>query len=310
MVSTHIPIRPRLGLITCLVCAWLLPWTSARAERSIHEQLAVDPKGSVEIVNVAGSVDLSGWDRAEIEVTGTVGDDVDRVDVSTSGAHSTVHVVPRVESGRHSDNAAHLTIHVPVRSAITTTLVSADLKLKNLSGDMSLQSVSGETDGEVGGNLRASAVSGDIRIKAPHANAIEAQTVSGDIRISGGREIAGGGEMEITTISGNAELDSGPLKRGRFRSVSGRLTAGLALAPDGMLEAESVSGSLRLNFAASPNAEVDVQSFSGEISSCFGPKPSESRYGPGSRLTFKNGDGKGHIHLETKSGSVRLCDST
>jgi hypothetical protein len=33
----------------------------------------------------------------------------------------------------------------------------------------------------------------------------------------------------------------------------------------------------------------------------------ESRYGPGSRLEFKNGEGHAHVRVNTKSGDVRLC---
>jgi hypothetical protein len=62
-----------------------------------------------------------------------------------------------------------------------------------------------------------------------------------------------------------------------------------------------------LKFAAAPAAEFDVQSFSGDIRNCFGPKPMESRYGPGSRLEFKNGEGHAHVRVNTKSGDVRLC---
>jgi len=50
-----------------------------------------------------------------------------------------------------------------------------------------------------------------------------------------------------------------------------------------------------------------VQSFSGDIRNCFGPKPVEEQYGPGSRLNFRNGKGGAHVHIDTKSGDVALC---
>ncbi len=75
----------------------------------------------------------------------------------------------------------------------------------------------------------------------------------------------------------------------------------------GRIESESVSGDVTLKFAAMPAAEFDVQTFSGDIKNCFGPKPMESRYGPGSRLQFMNGEGHAHVRINTKSGDVRLC---
>jgi hypothetical protein len=286
----------------CAVSALVVPWSVVHAGKTIHEHLSVDPQGSIEIVNVAGSVDLSGWDQPEIDVTGTSGDDVERVDVTTSGTHSSVRVVSRSGSSWGDANEARLTIRVPSKSAITATLVSADLKLKNLQGRMKLQTVSGDVSGAVGGDLHATTVNGSVRLKTPAANVIEVKTISGDIQISGG-----GGEVEITTISGDAQVEFAALKRGRFKSVSGDLTAVFALAEEGQIEAESVSGGQRFNFASIPGADFDVQSFSGDISNCFGPKPLQSRYGPGSRLAFKSGDGKGRVQIETKSGDVRLC---
>ena len=97
------------------------------------------------------------------------------------------------------------------------------------------------------------------------------------------------------------------VSRGRFKSVSGDMTAGLGLTPAAQIEGESVSGDVALNFAAPPAAEFDVQSFSGDIKNCFGPKPVESRYGPGSRLQFSNGEGRARVQINTKNGDVRLC---
>jgi DUF4097 and DUF4098 domain-containing protein YvlB len=289
------------GLAAGMIGALLAPWTVVEA-KPVHEQLNVDPQGSIEIVDVAGSVALSGWDRPEIEVTGTAGDQVDRVEVTTSGSRSTVRVIPHSGAGHGSGNEARLTVHVPTKSAVTVTLVSADLTLGSLQGSVKLQTVSGDVTGAVGGDFRAATVSGSVHVTAAAARVIEVKTVSGTIHVSGS-----GGEVEITTISGDATLDLESITRGRFKSVSGDLTAGFALVAEGRFEGESVSGDLKLKFAATPAADFDVQSVSGDITNCFGPKPKEAQYGPGSRLAFKSGEGNAHVQIETKSGNVNLC---
>jgi DUF4097 and DUF4098 domain-containing protein YvlB len=301
MTSTPPVVRSRRHWLGFATCALLIPWSVVQAGKAIHEHLSFDPEGSVEIVNVAGTIDLSGWDRPEIDVSGTAGSNVDRVEVTTSGAHSMIHVIARAGSNPGGGIDARLTIHVPSKSSITATLVSADLKLQNLQSDVRVQTVSGDVSGEVGADLHASTVSGSVRVKAPAANEIEVKTISGNIQISGG-----GGEVEVTTISGEGKLEFGSLKRGRFKSVSGDMTLGFALASSGQIEGESVSGNLRLNFADVPSASFDVQTLSGDISSCFGPKAQKSPYGPGSRLVFDNGHA-GHVRIETKSGDVHLC---
>jgi hypothetical protein len=131
---------------------------------------------------------------------------------------------------------------------------------------------------------------------------IEVETISGDIELTGG-----GGEVDVATVSGRALVELGDVSRIRFKSISGDMTLALGLASDGRIEGESVSGNLSLKFAAEPAAEFDVESFSGSIKNCFGPKPMDSRYGPGSRLQFNDGEGHGRVRVNTKSGDVRLC---
>ena len=294
---------PRSGrLILVALAALMVPWSLVQAGRAIHESRAADPQGEVEIFNLAGKVEVEGWDRSEIEVGGTADDGVDRVDVTGSGRRTSIHVVTRSAHTWGSGGEAHLIVHVPAKSSLTVTLVSSDFEVKGVLGDLKVQSVSGNVKGEAGGDVRLATVSGNVHMKAAAAKSIEVRTISGDIHLSGG-----GGEVDINTVSGTAVLDLADLSNGRFKSISGDMTVALSLAPAGRLESESVSGDVNLKFAAMPAAEFDVQTFSGAIKNCFGPKPAESRYGPGSRLQFMNGEGHGHVRVNTKSGDARLC---
>jgi len=302
MSKAHSDTRCGGWISLCALTALVVPWSLVHAGKAIQEHRAADPQGEIEIVNVAGTVEVYGWERSEVEVGGTAGDSVDRVDVSSTGNHTLIRVVSRSAHMWGSDAEAHLVVHVPAKSALTAALVSADFKVTGVLGDLKAQSVSGNVRGDVGGNVRATTVSGDVRLTARAAKTVEVKTISGDIQLTGG-----GGEVEITTVSGRALVELADVTRARFKSVSGDMTAELGLAPDGQFDSESVSGEVSLKFAAAPAAEFDVQSFSGDIRNCFGPKPMESRYGPGSRLEFKNGEGHAHVRVNTKSGDVSLC---
>jgi hypothetical protein len=286
----------------CAVAALGIPWSLVHAGKTIQEHRTADPQGEVEIVNVSGMVEVSGWDKSEVDVSGTAGEGVERVDVTGAGNRTSIHVVARSNRSWGTDNEAHLIVHVPAKSVMQVTLVSADFKAAGLLGNLKVQTVSGNVSGEVGGDVCATTVSGDVRLTAKAAKGIEVKTISGDIQMTGG-----GGEVDITTVSGSATVELADVTRGRFKSVSGDLSAALGLAPDGQIESQSVSGDVGFKFAAAPGAEFDIQSFSGDIKNCFGPKPVESHYGPGSRLQFMNGEGHGHVRVNTKSGDVRLC---
>jgi DUF4097 and DUF4098 domain-containing protein YvlB len=295
--------RTRGYILVCAAAALIIPWSLVRAGRGIEERRAADPQGEVEIITVTGKVEIDGWDRNEVEVTGTAGDDVERVDVSSTGNRTSIHVVGHSVHGWGSDAGPQLVVHVPAKSAVTASLVSADVKVNGVLGALSLRTVSGNVSGAVGGDLRANTVSGDVKLTATAAKLIEVRTISGDIRLTGG-----GGQVDVTTVSGTAILEFAEVTRARFKSISGDISTSLALAPDGQIEGESVSGGLRFQFASAPTAEFDVQAFSGDIKNCFGPKPVESQYGSGSRLQFKNGEGgHGSVRVNTKSGDVQLC---
>lgn len=248
-------------IAVCAITA-LIPCSLVHAGKKIEEHRPADPQGEVETVNISGKVEVPGWDRNAVEVRGAAGDNVERVDVTSAGTHTSIHVVSHSVRSWGSDGKAHLIIHVPAKSMVSASLVSADFKVSGLSGDLKLQGVSGDVSGEVGGDVRASMVSGDIQI------------------------IGGGGDVDVTTVSGSATLELDEVSRGRLKSVSGDLSAQLAGAGDAQIDAESVSG---------------------DIKNCFGPKATESRYGPGSRLQFKSGEGRAHVQVQTKNGDVRLC---
>jgi DUF4097 and DUF4098 domain-containing protein YvlB len=294
---------PWIALTSLLLLA--APWSLVHAGKTVNERRPADATGSVEIVNVAGSVEVQGWDKPEVEVSGTAGDQVERVDVTGSGGMTSIRVVEHEHGGMNmgGDGSANLIIRIPAKSRVSATMVSSNLKVTGLQGDVKLQTVSGDLSGDAGGDVHASTVSGTVRLTARTAKMTEIKTISGDVTLNGG-----GGELEVTTVSGDVHLQLATLTRMRLKSISGDMSASLALSPDGQLEGESISGTVTLDFAGAPAADFDLQSFSGDIENCFGPKVIESRHGPGSRLNFKNGDGSAHVRVSTKSGDVKMCD--
>ncbi|MGD0502479.1 MAG: DUF4097 family beta strand repeat-containing protein [Steroidobacteraceae bacterium] len=296
-------VTPKLmtPVIAAALCLIMVPWSIVHAASEFKQTSSADPQGSIEIDVMSGSVEIDGWDRPEVEVTGQPDDLADRVRVSTSGDKTTIHVTPYSIHGNSSEDI-HLIVHVPAKSGLTTSLVNASVKVQGLQGDAYLRTISGSISGEVSGDLRVNTVTGTVHLSAPSAKRIEIKTISGNVQLTGGP-----GEAEVTTVSGKVQADLGSLTRGRFKSISGDVTANYSLAQNAEIEGESVSGTIRFGFASTPGADFDVQSFSGTIDNCFGPKPTQAQYGPGSKLIFKSGDGHGNVRIATKSGDIKLC---
>jgi putative adhesin len=286
--TRHLPLFAAAAL-----AALTLPGT-LHADEPFRESHEADPQGTVEILGITDSVDVTGWDQPRVELTAQ-GDIGDRIHFSAHGGRTVIDVRP-------GGGKPQLSIRVPSKSMLSVTLVNGNISVHGVAGDTNLRSVSGNIAGDVGGNLRVNTATGTIHMSAPGAKMIEAKTIDGDIHLTGSPS-----EVEVVTVSGNVKLELGALSHGRFKSISGNVTAALSLAPDADLDGESVSGNLRFDFPTAPAAEFDLQSFSGTIDNCFGPKPERAKYGPGSRLEFKSGEGGAHVRIETKSGDVHLC---
>jgi Putative adhesin len=303
MASAQFANHPTNPIRLCALALLTCPWSLAYAATSVDEHRPANPQGAVEIDNVAGLIDVQGWDKSEVAVSGSIGRDVERVDVTGDSNRTSIRVVlPKGVHWDMRDGDAHLVIHVPTNSSVSTSLVSSDLKVSGVRGALELRTVSGNISGEGGGDLRVNDVSGDIHFTATAAKRIEAKSISGSIVLTGGNT-----EIEASTVSGDARLTLGTVSRARFKTVSGGISATLGAAADAQIDGESVSGDIRLDFAGEPAADFNVQTLSGDIENCFGPKPEEPRHGPGKRLMFKTGDTSARVHLTSNSGEVRLC---
>jgi DUF4097 and DUF4098 domain-containing protein YvlB len=282
--------------------------TCGAAEGAFDRTVAADPRGMVEISNVAGKLEIIGWDKPEVSVHATLGSGVERVDVTSSKGRTVVKVVLPNMSFRDGD--ADLQVHVPSQSEVQATAVSADLETSKLVGEQRLKTVSGELRAEFGAadgaDFEAKTVSGDMKLRgtATQPGSIRLGTVSGDITLDGGA-----GEIEATSVSGDVHLEMTMARGVRLHSTSGDLTFRGGLSPDATIEAETVSGDVTLRPRAQGGFEYEASSFSGAIGNCFGKQAeSTSQHGPGSRLNGTAGEGKGRIRVKTMSGDVELCD--
>jgi putative adhesin len=302
MAHVHLGFRLKNPMRACAF-ALLFAGSVCLAATSVDEHRQASPQGEVEIDNVAGMIEVQGWDKPEVAVTGSIGKDVERVEVTGGGNRTSIRVVlPRGQHWGMRDGEANLLIRVPTNSSVSASLVSSDLKISAVRGALDLRSVSGNITGEGGGDVRANDVSGDIHFTANAAKRIEAKAISGSIVLT-----AGNADIEATTVSGDAHLTLGTVSRARFKTVSGDFSARLGAAADAQIDGESVSGDISMEFASEPAADYEVQTLSGDIENCFGPRPVEPRHGPGKRLTFKTGETSARVHLTSNSGDVRLC---
>lgn len=218
-------LQPALAILMLSAGAW--------AQTTVDKICDAAPDVQVRIKNVAGSVSVRAWDRDQVQVQGTLGEDVERFDFTCKGSLVSMEVIFPKRKTRKI--ASYLTVSVPRQGSLNIHTVSADVEVN-----------------DVLGKIEAETVSGALTVKGA-IGSVEMETVSGNITLE-----ANSPEVSIETSSGQA-IVSGKIAALDIESVSGRIDLSGTF---GRLEADSMSGRITARGAVS---EARTQTVSGDI---------------------------------------------
>lgn len=289
--------------LSAIALGGLLFTTAAVADEEINERRAADPTGLVEVYNLAGDLEITGWDKAEVWVSGYLSEDAERLLFEVNDKVTRIKVIyPEESSGEIEET--DLEIYVPEGSRLEVDAVSADIEVANIKGKQHLGTVSGDIETVAYENdIFAKTISGDIDISGHEMpTVITADTISGDATL-----IGISGQVQSHTISGDIELISRTITRARLEAKSGDIEVKLELAESGSLDADTINGDIELYFSGDINATFDAKTFTGDIDTNFGPGAERtSKYMPGQELRFSVGTGSAQVRLETLNGSIEI----
>jgi DUF4097 and DUF4098 domain-containing protein YvlB len=280
----------------------LLLVESAAAER-VERKIDAPGDAIVTIQNTAGSVDIRGWSRNEVEVKGELGRDVEELILERDGEDINIEVrAPRRNNNRISSD---LEIRVPQGSSVNVSGVSTDIDMADVRGDIRLSVVSGDINAHgFESDIEVETVSGDVDAEGRgQVSDARFNTVSGDIDV---QDISGA--ISMTSVSGDLAVVDGAFERAKFNTTSGDIVYHAGLNGNGRLDIDTVNGDLDIRFRGDISARFDIETFNGDITNCFGPEPVRtSRYTPGRELSFTEGGGASRVTIKTLNGDVRLC---
>lgn len=227
------------------------------ADRKINENAPLDAGGSLVVSTVAGTLELRTWARNQVEVTGTVEEGVEKVEVVATGGSVRVEVKVR-KLAHHA--AAFLVVHAPVDCDVELQTVSSEVKVDGTLARLRLHTVSGDV--KVAGKaseLKVATVSGDVQVQTP-ARRVEIETVSGDIEVQ-----AATAEMEAQTVSGDVKAQAQQLDRMAMTTVSGEVTVEALLGTPGPHRIATQSGDVHVVVPKVQKLNVAASTFSGSI---------------------------------------------
>lgn len=323
IASLPIPIqgqaRTASGRVTWTARTWresvkarLGPEQTEKISRSFR----VGPNGTLEISNVSGDmvINAGGTDTITVDAVKRVReresdarDQLARTTVTMTERSGRVEVRAQF-TGRNLRTSVDFTVTAPAGTLVIAHSVSGDVKITGIAGEVRAETISGDVtatgtprvslaktvsgDVTVAGvstqeDLRASSVSGEVRIHSSKARGIDADAVSGDIRLG-----------DVTC------------ERASARSLSGSIDFTGPLARNGRYEFRSHSGSIRLTLAGDVGFELDAQTFSGSVRSDLPVtlRAGEAVGGRPSRRGIRgvHGDGSAQLLLNSFSGDITI----
>lgn len=271
-----------------------LAWAGGRVE----ERRPAAPDGIVKIENASGSIKVVGWDREEIEVTGTLGRGAEGLAFEVHGRRARIEVDTRGNPhGVHSE----LEIRVPARSRLDVESFSAPISVSAVKGHVKAESVNGSITVAGGSEADVSTVNGEVEVSCP-CTRVRAETVNGGVTIRGAS-----GDVEASTVNGTLVVEGGSFERAQLETVNGGIRFQGDLDAKATLDIESVGGSVELVLPAKVSADFTLSTFSGDIVNDLGPAAHRtSRWTSEKELSFSTGSGAAKVTVTTLSGDIRL----
>ena len=113
-----------------------MPGSTCRSSSlPISETRSVNADARIDISNIKGDVTVSGWDKNEVSITGTLGDGAKKLAIDGSGSSLTIKVEPPDKQGWFNWGSesrmgnTSLDLKVPRNAEIKIEVVSADVAL-------------------------------------------------------------------------------------------------------------------------------------------------------------------------------------
>lgn len=221
--------------------------TGLEAQQTVNQTRTTSATGTVEVHTVGGRVRVVGWTRNQVQVTGTLSSSGQRLEVEEDAGSVVVRVVNQGQSyrqrdgkrasGQHGGGEADLEVRVPARKDVEVNAVSANVEVTGIDG-----------------TTEAQTVSGGVRVSGGRAREISAASRSGGVDITADAE-----RVEAVSVSGGVRIAGSVRDRVEANSVSGDVNV---TATAGEVEAVSVSGNV---IVASMRGRAEVHSVSGDI---------------------------------------------
>jgi hypothetical protein len=288
-----------------LLAVLAIPGTRAVAQQKIDVHRAVTSDVSVRISGALGTINIIGWNRDSVAITGTVSKG-SRFEGGFGGdgtrpAQGLKFFIEGMENAPATGNV--LELRVPARARVWAKSGTGRIVVTGVTGGLDLNIVGGSV--EVQGTpreLTIESMDGSITIDGS-PEWMRAKTATGDITVRGGSR-----DASVSTVSGTIRVNDGAFERARFEAVTGNIVFAADAAPAGALGFDTHSGAIEIRLGPKPNVDIDALSITGTIENALTGRPAvTSRDGRGQEIGLQVGMGAARLTIRTFKGNIRLA---
>jgi len=300
ITTAHNP-QPRRAASILVAAAAFAGSPGVIAGDDVDQSRDVPGDSYVEVVNVRGNIDIAGWDRDVVRVSGELDDLAEGLVFEVSDKRVLIEVKLPHRDVNWGDGS-NLEIRVPTSARVDFRGVSTDLDASSLEGGLRVRSVSGDVRAkDLAGQVIISTVSGEIRA-GDITGECRLKTISGEIDLDCDCRT-----VDVDTVSGDIDVDLQKFTSLRATAVNGDVEIRGQLVDAGEIDMNSVNGDLAVVLARPVDAFVSAETGpGGDISNRMtGDKPVK-RFPASMALETVSGDGNGRIKMRTVNGDISL----
>ena len=110
--------------------------------RQVDEHRPLKADAQVEVSNVAGRIEVQTWDKNELHLTGTLSEEVEKLQITGDASHLRIEV--KLPKRTRNVGDTELYLKVPAGISLEAQSVSADIRVDGIKCDLEASSVSGE----------------------------------------------------------------------------------------------------------------------------------------------------------------------
>ena len=275
--------------------------TSLQGQRKVSAAYPATPDVSVRLFASVGTVQVVGWEKDSVVISGTVakGSQVALGTPSPVASRGLKLFVesPTEEAGR----VGTLTMHVPRGARVWLKTGSSDVTVSDVTGGLDVNVVGGSIT--VRGSpreLRAESMDGAVTVDGT-PGWMRLKTATGNITLRGGEDVG------ASTISGTIDARGGQAERVKLESTTGDIRFALGLARGAVVEMETHSGAMDVQLSRKASMDIDAATITGEIDNAWSKmRPTVGSEGRGMTFTSQSGGMGGRLVLRSFKGRITL----